>query len=58
MDINGHIQKDDRFKISCKSRQLALDIQFIIRSLGGFADINTICKRNKNEEIKMAIYMT
>ena len=47
MDINGHIQKDDRFRISCKSRQLALDIQFIIRSLGGFADINTICKRNK-----------
>ena len=42
MDINGHIQKDDRFRISCKSRQLALDIQFIIRSLGGFADINTI----------------
>lgn len=39
MDSDGHANKNGSCEFSSKSKQLALDVQFLVRSLGGFASL-------------------
>lgn len=40
MDSDGHANNNGSCEFSSKSKQLALDVQFLVRSLGGFASIS------------------
>lgn len=39
MDSDGHANKNGSCEFCSKSKQLALDVQFLVRSLGGFASL-------------------
>lgn len=39
MDSDGHANNNGSCKFCSKSKQLALDVQFLVRSLGGFASL-------------------
>ena len=55
MDSDGHANNNGSCEFCSKSKQLALDVQFLVRSLGGFAslleDDSSYFSRKNNERI-------
>lgn len=54
MDSDGHVNNDGSCEFYSESKQLALDVQFLVRSLGGFATLvesdSSYLSKKRNEK--------
>ena len=57
MDSDGCDNNNGSYEFHCRSKQLALDLQFLVRSLGGFARLENDEKTNCNKRYKVTISM-